>query len=159
MRPLAVLFLATSLLGAHTYPVSHGTFTVLPGGARFRLRLSAHHVHPVLERFAGHRLAPKDGEAYDPALLHRYFAERLVLLGPAGERLTFTVVKQELDPTDLVVTLEVLAPDLRGWRLQDRVLMEANPRQKNLVTVEGLGAPRGLTFEAQRPVLPLAEAP
>lgn len=155
MKAFLLPALAALPLAAHTYPVTLGTFTALPGGARFKLRLSAHHVHPALERLKGGRVALRDGEAYDPALLTAYFDRTLALLGPKGEVLRFTLVKQDLDPTDLVVTLEVLVDDLNGWRLQNTVLMELSRRQKNLVTVEGLGERRSLVFDGAARVLPL----
>lgn len=148
------LLLAAPLL-AHTYAVSHGTLQVVPGGARLTLRLSNHHFHPALEAFAGRRIVPKDGEAYPVALLQAYFAGRLELVAPGGEVLPFTVVQQALDPKDLVVTLEVVAPSLQGHSLRHTVLQEASPKQLNLLTVEGLGARRGLTFDRKHPVLPL----
>lgn len=148
----AIPLLLALPLAAHHYPMSHGTLTLLEGGARLKLRLPTHHFHPALERFAHERLAPKDGEVYSVVLLERYFLERLELMGPQGEVLPFTVVKQELDPTDLVLTLEVLAPSLKGWSLKHTVLMESEPRQKNLITVEGLGPRRGLTFDRKHPV-------
>lgn len=147
--------LLASPLAAHQFPVTHGTLTILEGGARLRLRLPTHHFHPALERFAGARLSPKDGEAYPVGLVERYFAERLALVGPRGELLAFAVVKQDLDPHDLVVTLEVIVPSLKGWSLRNTVLFEAEPRQKNLVTVEGPGARSGLTFDRRHPELGL----
>jgi hypothetical protein len=131
--------------------MSHGTLTLLEGGARLKLRLPTHHFHPILERYAQKRLAPKDGESYSVVLLESYFSEHLELMGPKGEVLHFTVVAQELDPTDLVLTLEVLAPSLKGWTLKHTVLLESEPRQKNLITVEGVGPRRGCRTR-RRPV-------
>ena len=148
----AIPFLLALPLAAHNYPISHGTLTLLEGGARLKLRLSTHHFHPALERFAQERLAPKDGEAYSVVLLEGYFAKSLQLHGPDGQVLRFSVVKQELDPTDLVLTLEVLAPSLKGWTLKHTVLLESEPKQKNLITVEGLGPRRGLIFDRKHPV-------
>lgn len=149
-----VWVLATPLL-AHNYPMSHGVLTVMEGGARLKLRLPTHHFHPALERFLGQRLSPKDAEAYPVAGLERYFAEHLRLEGPEGQQLTFSVVKQELGTRDLVLVLEVLVPSLRGWSLRHRVLMEADSRQVNLVTVEGFGPTRGLNFTRMHSVLAL----
>lgn len=139
-------------LAAHNYPMTHGTLTILEGGARLVLRLPVHHFHPALERFAECRLAPKDGEGYPVELLEGYFRGTLELRTMDGAALTFSVVKQDLDPHDLRVTLEVRAPSLKGSSLRNTILFEAEPKEKNLVTVEGLGPRLGLTFDRKHPV-------
>jgi hypothetical protein len=148
----AMVLMMSLPLAAHNYPVTHGTLTILPGGARLKLRLSLHHFHPALERFSQKRIALKDDENYEPRLLESYLSSRLVMLTPEGTAVPFSVVKQELDPHDLVLTLEVLSEVVGSCSLKNTVLMETNQHQKNLITVEGLGPRRGLVFDLKTPL-------
>lgn len=153
LRTLPALVLTMPLV-AHQYPVTQGTLTVVEGGVRLKLRLSLHHFHPALEDVVRHRIALKDGEVYAPADLERYFTGRLEL--KEGERvIPFKVVDQELDPRDLVVTLEAPMADAARTALRHTVMFEVSGRQQNLVTVEGLGPRRGLTFDKRHPELTL----
>lgn len=154
-RALSVLVLLAAPLAAHDYPVTLGTLTLLPGGVRLHLRLSLHHIQPALERFAQRRLAVQDGEPFDAKLLQAYFKGRLELLDARGHALPFTVVKQDADAEELQLTLEALVPKRKGLKLRDALFFEENPKQANLVTVEGAGERRGLSFDIQHPVLGL----
>lgn len=155
MRPPALPALLLALpLAAHQYPVTQATLTVVPGGVRLKLRLSLHHFHAALEDVVRHRIALKDAEVYDPADLERYFRGRLELR--EGETvIPFKVVAQDLDPKDLTVTLEAASPDPLRLVLRHTVMFEVASRQQNLVTVEGAGPRRGLTFDKRHPELSL----
>lgn len=153
-HPALAALLLTSPLAAHQYPITQATLTVVEGGLRMKLRLSLHHFHPVLEEFLRHRIVLKDGETYAPADLERYFQGRLELLD--GETVIgFRVVSQELDPKDLIVMLETVAPSPSRLSLRHRVLFEVSTRQQNLVTFEGPGGRRGFTFDRRHPEQPL----
>jgi hypothetical protein len=71
-------------------------------------------------------------------------------------------MSQEIGLEEMVFTMEVpCAPDApgggpKGWKLRNEVLFEQSHRQKNYVTVEQGGRRRGLTFDAQHPLLPLS---
>ncbi|HJV22636.1 MAG TPA: DUF6702 family protein [Holophagaceae bacterium] len=150
---LPALFLAVPL-AAHQYPVTQATLTVVEGGLRMKLRISLHHFHPVLEEFLRHRIVLKDGETYAAADLERYFQGRLELKD--GETVVpFKVVSQELDPRDLVVVLEALAPQPARLLLRHTVMFEVSARQQNLVTLEGDGERKGFTFDRKHPEHPL----
>ena len=153
-RPLPVLLALAAPLAAHQYPITQGTLTAVPGGVRLRLRLSLHHFHGALEAELQHRVVLKDGEDYAAADLERYFRGRLELRQD-GTVLPFRVVAQELDPKDLVVVLEAPCADPAAWTLRHTVMFEVSAKQQNLVTVEGLGARRGLAFDRRHPELPL----
>jgi hypothetical protein len=154
----SALGLVAVLAAAHDYPVTYGVLTVGKGKAAFRLRLTQHHVQPELEAFAGRRLALKDADVFEPALLEAYFKDRVALLDSRGRSLPWRVVKQELDAFDLVVTLEATLTSVAGARLRNVLFFDRNPAQQNLVTVEGLGPRKGLTFDARHPVLRLGGA-
>ncbi len=155
MRPRALPALALALpLAAHQYPVTQATLTFVEGGLRLKLRLSLHHFHAALEDVVRHRIVLKDGEDYAPADLERYFLGRLELKDGATV-IPFKVVAQELDPKDLSVVLEAAAADATHLILRHTVMFEVSARQQNLVTVEGLGPRRGLTFDKRHPELPL----
>lgn len=153
-HPAVAALLLAPPLAAHQYPITQATLTVVEGGLRMKLRLSLHHFHPVLEEFLRHRIALKDGATYEPADLERYFQGRLELL--EGEMVIgFRVVSQELDPKDLIVMLEAVTPSLARLSLRHTVLFEVSARQQNLVTLEGPGGRRGLTFDRRHPEHPL----
>ncbi len=146
--------LALAPLAAHQYPVTQATLTVVEGGLRMKLRISLHHFHPALEDCLHRRIALKDGETYAAADLERYFQGRLELKG--GEAtLPFKVIAQELDPKDLTVILEAPAANPARLTLRHTVMFEVSPRQQNLVTLEGMGARRGFTFDRKHPEHPL----
>lgn len=140
---------------AHDYPVTHGVLTLAKGQASLRIRLVLHHLQPELEAFAGRRLALGDGEVFDPALLEAYFRERLVLRDAQGRVQPWRVAAQDTDAFDLVLTLEAPLASARGARLRHTLFFDRHRTQQNLVTVEGLGPRRGLTFDARHPELPL----
>ncbi|MBI3132018.1 MAG: hypothetical protein HYZ13_11885 [Acidobacteria bacterium] len=155
MRPPALATLLLALpLAAHQYPITQATLTVVEGGLRMKLRLSLHHFHPALEEFLRHRITLKDGETYAPAELERYFQGRLELL-EGKTVIGFRVVSQDLDPKDLIVVLEAVAPSPSRLSLRHTVLFEVSARQQNLVTLEGPGGRRGFTFDRRHPELPL----
>jgi hypothetical protein len=150
---LPALLLALPL-AAHQYPVTQATLTVVEGGVRLKLRLSLHHFHAALEDVVRHRIVLKDGEVYAPADLERYFQGRLELKDGTTV-IPFKVMAQDLDPKDLTVELEAAAPDPLRMVLRHTVMFEVASRQQNLVTVEGTGPRRGLTFDKRHPELPL----
>lgn len=150
--PTGLLLVAP--LAAHQYPVTQATLTAVEGGLRMKLRISLHHFHPVLEECLRRRVALKDGETYAAADLERYFQGRLEL--KAGEAVVpFKVVAQELDPKELLVTLEAAAPEPARLQLRHTVMFEVSPRQQNLVTLEGMGERKGFIFDRKHPEHPL----
>ena len=154
MRALPFLLALAAPLAAHQYPITQATLSAVPGGVRLRLRLSLHHFHAALEAEVQHRIVLRDREEYAPADLERYFEGRLELRKD-GTVVPFRVVAQDLDPKDLVVTLEAPCTDPAAWTLRHTVMFEVSGRQQNLVTVEGLGPRRGLTFDRRHAELPL----
>lgn len=152
--PLVAL-IAAMPARAHDYPVTYGVLTVGQGRASLRLRLALHHFQPALEAFAERRLALKDGEIFEPLLLEAYFNDRIVLLD--GKKLPhpWKAVKQDLDAFDLVITLESSLATAKGASLRHTLFFERNRAQQNLVTVEGLGTRKGLTFNTRHPHLRL----
>lgn len=156
MRLRGLVFgVAAVLATAHDYPVTYGVLTLSPGRASLRLRLALHHFQPELEAFAGRRLALKDGEIFEPALLEAYLRDRIVLADGRGRPAAWKAVKQDLDAFDLVLTLEAPLASAKGATLRHTLFFDRSRAQQNLVTVEGLGARRGLTFNAKQPQLPL----
>ena len=153
--PAAAFGMVAVIAAAHDYPVTYGVLTVGQGRASLRLRLTQHHVQPELEAFAGRRLALKDGEFFDPALLEAFFRDRIVLQDPRGRALPWKVAKQELDAFDLVITLEAPLVAAKGAKLRHTLFFDRHAAQQNLVTVEGIGPRKGLTFDARHPVLRL----
>ncbi len=156
MRAWILAASAASIAAAHDYPVTYGVLTLAKGQATLRLRLVLHHFQPELEAFAGRRLALKDGEIFEPALLEAYLKERLVLLDGAGRPQPWRVASQEADAFDLLLTLVADLPSAKGARLRHTLFFDRHRAQQNLVTVEGLGTRRGLTFDAKHPEWPLA---
>lgn len=155
IRRLLPALLCAIPLTAHNYPLTHGTLQAAPGGLRLTLRLSLHHFHPALEAHLKRHIALKDGEVYAATDLDQYFKGRLELLD--GETiLPFQVVSQTMELKDVVVVLEAATEHPASLKLRHRVMFEVSPKQKNLVTLEGLGTRRGLVFDAKSPVLPLA---
>jgi hypothetical protein len=151
MRRLIPALLCAAPLMAHNYPVTHGTLQAAPGGLRLTLRLTLHHFHPALEAHLKRHIVVKDGEVYAPADLESYFKGRLELLD--GETvIPFQVVSQQMELKDVVVVLEAAAETPSTLRMRHRVMFEVSSKQKNLITLEGLGARRGLTFDAKSPV-------
>jgi len=142
-------------VAAHDYPVTYGVLTVSKGKAAFRLRLTLHHLQPELEAFAGRRLALRDDAVFAPALLEAYFGQQIVLTDGAGREASWKAVKQDMDAFDLVLTLEAPLASAKGARLRHTLFFDRSDKQHNLVTVEGLGARRGLTFTAKAPSLRL----
>jgi hypothetical protein len=149
------LGLAAVIAAAHDYPVTYGVLSMGQGRASLRLRLALHHFQPELEAFAGRRLALRDGELFEPALLEAYFKDRIVLADGAGRALPWKAARQDLDAFDLVLTLEAPLKSAKGATLRHTLFFDRHAAQQNLVTVEGLGARRGLTFHARQPRLPL----
>jgi hypothetical protein len=152
--PVCALLLAVPL-AAHDDPVTHGVLTVAKGKVSIRLRLPLHHLQPELEAFAGRRLALKDDAVFEPALLEAFLRERLVLTDAAGRPKPWRVAQQDMDAFDAVLTLEAPLPSAKGARLRHTLFFERSRQQHNLVTVEGLGPRRGLTFTAKAPNLRL----
>lgn len=152
LLPLALV--AAAPLAAHQYPITQATLSGVPGGVRLRLRVSLHHFQPALEDHLRRRVVLRDGELYAPADLESYFQGRLELRKGTSIQ-AFRVVAQELDPRDLVLVLEAPCDEPATWALRHTVMFEVSPRQQNLVTVEGLGARRGLTFDRRHPEQPL----
>ena len=159
LRLLPILALTASPLAAHHYALSLGILHVEGKVVKLHLRLFTHDLHPALEAFAGHRIVLKDGEGYDPVLMTAYFKGRLELVGADGKARPFRVATLKGDAKEWIVDCEAdlqgAETDLAGLSLHHEVLMEKVPKQKNLVTVEGLGARKGLTFDAKHPLLPL----
>ncbi|HJW31772.1 MAG TPA: DUF6702 family protein [Holophagaceae bacterium] len=147
--------LALAPLAAHQYPVTQATLTVVEGGLRMKLRLSLHHFHPALEAFLRHRISLKDGETYAATDLERYFQGCLELQDGATV-IPFKVVSQDLDPKDLTLVLEAVAPNPGRLTLRHTVMFEVSSRQQNLVTLEGLGERAGFTFDRKHPEFPLS---
>jgi hypothetical protein len=160
MRIRACLLAGAAVIAApaHDYPVTYGVLTLAKGKASLRLRLVLHHLQPELEAFAGRGLSLKDGEIFEAALLEAYLKDRLVLRDGAGRVLPWKVASQDADAFDLVLTLEAPLPSAKGARLRHTLFFDRHRAQQNLVTVEGLGARRGLTFDAKHPELPLEGA-
>jgi len=156
--PCLLALAAAAPLAAHQYPVTQATLQAVPGGLRLKLRLSLHHFQPALEEQLRRRVVLKDGERYAPEDLEAYFRGRLELR-KGGAILPFRVVDQELDPKELTVVLEAPCEAPGTWTLRHTVMFEVSARQQNLVTVEGLGPRRGLTFDRRHPEFPLEAAP
>ncbi len=149
-RLLPALISAAPLL-AHNYPVTHGTLQAAPGGLRLTLRLTLHHFHPALEAHLKRHVVVKDGETYSAADLESYFKGRLELID--GETvIPFQVVSQQMELKDVVVVLEAAAEKPSTLRMRHRVMFEVSSKQKNLITLEGMGPRRGLVFDAKTPV-------
>lgn len=160
MRRRAWILAAVVAAGAaaHDYPVTYGVLTLAKGKASLRLRVVLHHLQPELEAFAGRRLPLKDGEIFEAGLLEAYLKDRLVLRDGSGRVLPWKVAAQEADAFDLVLTLEAPLPSPKGARLRHTLFFDRHRAQQNLLTVEGLGARRGLTFDVKHPERPLEGA-
>jgi len=146
--------MAPVALSAHVFPISYGTLALTQGIAQLRLRISVHNLHPALEAFTGGHLEMKD-EGYELRLLDAYFKGRLELVSPRGKATRFRIVKQEIGIEEIVFTLDAPLKEPKGWSLRNTVLFEQSHDQKNYLTVEQGGQRRGLTFDAQHPLLPL----
>lgn len=153
-RLLPALLVALPL-AAHNYPLTHGTLQAAPGGLRLTLRLTLHHFHPALEAHLRRHVLVKDGATYEAADLASYFKGRLELLD-GDAVMPFEVVSQTMELKDVVVVLEAPTDHPERLKLRHTVMFEVSPKQKNLLTVEGLGPRRGLVFDAKAPLLPLA---
>lgn len=158
IRRLPPALLLAVPLAAHNYPLTHGTLQAAPGGLRLTLRLTLHHFHPALEAHLRRHVVVKDGATYEAADLAAYFKGRLELLD-GDAVIPFEVVSQTLELKDVVVVLEAATDHPERLKLRHTVMFEVSPKQKNLVTVEGLGPRRGLQFDAKSPVQALAPPP
>jgi hypothetical protein len=154
IRRLVPALLVALPIAAHNYPLTHGTLQAAPGGLRLTLRLTLHHFHPALEAHLRRHVLVKDGATYEAADLASYFNGRLELLD-GDTVIPFEVVSQTMELKDVVVVLEAPTDHPERLKLRHTVMFEVSPKQKNLITVEGLGTRRGLVFEAKTPLLPL----